>query len=73
MTAALALGVLPHALRRTAKSVGIVLPPERRGIPKGSPGYEKRWGKRDGASPAVDEKTAPKAKKAAKRAARKAK
>lgn len=43
--AAEALGVLAHVLRRTAKSVGIILPHEQRGAPKGSQAYENRWGK----------------------------
>lgn len=42
--AAEALGVFPHVLRRSAKSAGLVLPHDPVGIPKGSPGYAKRWG-----------------------------
>lgn len=44
--AAESLGCLPHVLKRAAKGVGMVLPDDTRGTPKGTAAYEKRWGER---------------------------
>ena len=44
--AAESLGCWPHVLKRAAKGVGLILPDDPRGTPKGSAAYEERWGKR---------------------------